>query len=151
MQQLGRVLDPEELDRADGTRGRLDVDVPEGWIAAGDTVEIIVPSRLTCARCEGGGCDECDRSGAIRLIGDEPARTLRLDLPGTRQAPVRLRLVRPLGEDAGLEQLWLELRAAPDASACCRRIPPQGASRMPWLVFLLVVVALAVTGWCARR
>lgn len=155
MHPLGRVLDPEELDRAAGPRGRLAIDVVDEWLAAGATVEIIVPSRLTCARCEGGGCDECGRGGAIRVTGDEPARTLRLALPGTGPAPSQVRLVRPLGDDAGVDQLLIELRPASAASAFCRRIalaparahgPAFAARGIVVVLVVLAVVLLALLG-----
>lgn len=133
MSTLGRVLDPEELDDAEGPRGKLAVDVPQEWMAAGDAIEIVIPRRVACARCDGGGCDECSRSGALRIEGDDDARTVRLSLP---EEPAAVRLVRPLGEDANLEQLVVELRACPEASAYVRRVP----SELP-----LVVVRRAPT------
>jgi len=139
---LGRVLDPEELDRAEGPRGRILLDVPDAWLAAGDAVELVVPARVTCARCEGGGCDECGRSGALRLPVDEAARTLRFSLPATTARNV-VRLVRPLGEDAGLEQLWVELRAAEQASSFCRRLPGDRAGFARASTFLTVALVLA--------
>lgn len=30
-------------------------------------IELELPRNVTCAACEGGGCDRCDRSGAITL------------------------------------------------------------------------------------
>jgi hypothetical protein len=124
--QLARVLDPEALDRAEGPRGRVVVDVPDAWSAAGDAVEMVVPLRVTCARCEGGGCDDCGRSGALRLPAGEAERTLVFSLPEAPEAPgvaLLLRLARPLGPDAGLAQLWIEVRSAPEASPFVRRLP----------------------------
>jgi hypothetical protein len=149
--KLARVLDPEELDRAEGARGRLVVEVPDAWLAGGDTIEVVVPPRVACARCDGGGCDACGRSGALRLPEDEAARTLRLSLPTTAEASI-VRLVRPLGPDAGLEQLWLELRAADEASPFCRRLTRASAgqrgyaalARGPLLVAVLLALALVL-------
>src|SRR5688572_25320770 len=38
--ELGRVVDPEELERADGPVGRLNIDVLEDWLAEGAEVEV---------------------------------------------------------------------------------------------------------------
>lgn len=156
---LARVLDPEELDRAEGARGHLVVVVPDAWLEAGDVVEIVVPVRVTCARCEGGGCDDCGRSGALRLAANEPERTLRLALPAAIEARNVVRLVRPLGPDAGLEQLWVELRTAAEASPFCRRLPRDRAvargyallAREPRLVGILLVLAVVLAAWLGLR
>lgn len=155
--KLGRVLDPEELDRAVGPRGRLVVQVPGAWLAEGDAVEIVVPARVACARCEGGGCDECGRSGALRLPEEEPARTLQLTLPVSGAERTVVRLVRPFGEEAGIEQLWVELHVAPQPSPFCRQLPrheegatiparPYGAPLVALAVALAMAVLAAVLG-----
>jgi hypothetical protein len=153
--ELGRVLDPEELAQAEGPRGRLVVDVPDAW-RPGSTIELVVPVRLACARCLGGGCDDCGRSGAVRLPAEEAARTLRFALPEMADEARRvLRLVRPLGAEVGLEQLLVELRRAPSASPFARRLPGAGdrAPLAPALVVVavLVVVALAAAAIASLR
>jgi hypothetical protein len=146
--ELARLLDPSDLDRAEGPRGRITVAVPAIWLAAGATVELSVPSRLVCAGCEGGGCDACGRSGAIRLrLEEEAERTFRFALPRTESERLLVRLVRPLGDDAGLEQLSVEVRAAPEASPGCHRVATGGAL-VPGVslrsVVIGAIVALAV-------
>jgi hypothetical protein len=141
--ELGRVLDPNELDRADGQRGRLTIDVLTEWLVAGDTVELVAPARIVCARCEGGGCDACERSGALRLNGDVTARTIRLTLPPTTSSRVLVRLLRPLGDDAGLEQLSVEVRASSTPGASCRRVEP-ATSRGPSLTLRSVALGIAI-------
>lgn len=37
------------------------------WLLRGETIELSLPRNLTCAACKGGGCDRCERSGAITL------------------------------------------------------------------------------------
>ena len=39
------------------------------WLEEGAAIEFELPRNVTCAECEGGGCDRCDRSGAITLRG----------------------------------------------------------------------------------
>ncbi|MBI4954871.1 MAG: hypothetical protein HY908_22810 [Myxococcales bacterium] len=68
--ELARLVDRAALDEAPGPRGRLRVTVPESWLATPSELEIRVPARLTCARCDGGGCDACGRSGAVRAFAE---------------------------------------------------------------------------------
>lgn len=139
---LGSVL--ERDDDTGGPRGRLTVDVLETWLEAGTVLEIVVPKRLACARCGGGGCDGCGRSGAIRIEGGEEERALRITLSESTRG---VRLSRPLGVDAGLDQLVIELRPAAVPSDFCRRTrgggrggPTRASIRL--LVFIAFAAAL---------
>jgi len=65
--------------------------VPHSWLETGEVVELELPRNLTCAACEGGGCDACERSGAITLRGrQELAEILKVTLP-MRQAEREVR------------------------------------------------------------
>jgi len=56
--------------------------VPGEWFDAGEVVEFELPRNLKCAACDGGGCDACERAGAITLRGrDELPEILRVTLP----------------------------------------------------------------------
>lgn len=58
------------------------VAIERDWLLHGKLVELALPRNLTCAACEGGGCDRCGRSGAIALRArGEPAESLQLTLP----------------------------------------------------------------------
>lgn len=58
------------------------VRVAREWLAAGRALELELPRNLTCAACEGGGCDLCERSGALSLRGrGEPAELIQVRLP----------------------------------------------------------------------
>lgn len=60
--------------------------VPGAWLETGEVVEFELPRNLTCAACEGGGCDACERAGAITLRGrQELPELLSVTLP-TRKA-----------------------------------------------------------------
>ena len=146
---LGSVLERDELSGEAGQRGRLTVDVLEAWLEAGTVLEIVVPGRLACARCEAGGCDGCGRSGAIRVPGDAQEGRLRITLSESARG---LRLIRPLGPDAGLDQLVLELRPAPVPSDFCGRAQAerQRSSVVPLLVLVVLVTAL-IAGLVLRR
>jgi hypothetical protein len=162
--QLGRVLDPSALDRSTGPKGRLEITLPARWIEEGAEIEIVAPKLVTCARCDGGGCESCRRSGAIRLAADPIARTVTTVLPQRDAASFALRLLHPFGPSAPLEQLIVEVRVgeapsagvsrldAPRERAATDRAEP-GAGVDPWLGFFgfaltvaaVVAAALAMT------
>ncbi|MCC6527849.1 MAG: hypothetical protein IT373_34710 [Polyangiaceae bacterium] len=168
--ELARLVDRAALDEAPGPRGRLRVTVPESWLATPCELEIRVPARLACARCDGGGCDACGRSGAVRALAatepepapepeadepapepapePEPARTdhrVTVQLPGGGR-PVAVRLVSPFGPD-GVAQLLIEVvrGATPSPSVSLVRTPalesPRSFARS---TLLLVLGALAL-------
>lgn len=151
---LGRVLDPSAADADPGPRARLRLDVPETWLTEGAELELTVPSLLACARCDGGGCDGCARSGAVRAPEDAAERTLRAHLPSLAGTPgVALRITHPFGPNHPLAQLHLELRGAAVASAGVRRVDaPAVVAPLPlalswptvaaWLALAAVVAAL---------
>jgi len=56
--------------------------VPGAWLESGEVVEFELPRNLTCAVCDGGGCDACERAGAITMRGrHEPPEILHVTLP----------------------------------------------------------------------
>jgi hypothetical protein len=60
----------------------MSVSVPEDWILAGATLEIELPRNLQCATCGGGGCDTCERSGAVSIRGrKDPVELVEVTLP----------------------------------------------------------------------
>ncbi len=125
---LGRVLDPRALDEDTGARGRIRLEVPADWLAAGCRIAVVAPRRLPCARCDGGGCDACGKSGVLRAPDAADDRRLEITLPGTERNAVALRLSDPFG--GGLvQQLIVEISAG-TASPCVTRIPDP-ALRLP--------------------
>ncbi|MRG95353.1 hypothetical protein [Polyangium spumosum] len=130
---LSRVLDPTALDACDKPRGRLVIEVPRGW--AGAVIEVVIPKRVTCARCDGGGCDGCGRRGGHRVPGEDEERLVRVRLPAAFEGGVVLRILRPFGEDgAGIAQLLIEARAGEAASVgvtWCEPAAPEAPSREP--------------------
>ncbi len=107
--------------------------VERAWLERGEVIEVTLPRNLTCAACVGGGCDRCERSGAISIRArGEPEQTLTVPLP--RRSPadidrdplVMLRIpgqggFGPKGLD--LPRGLLLLRVAAGASASDSRIP----------------------------
>ena len=71
------------------------IEVPEAWFLVGATLQIALPRLLSCARCDGGGCDACERRGAFEQqaagIASEVAVVLPIQSPEHYSA-VRLRL-----------------------------------------------------------
>jgi hypothetical protein len=155
LKELARVADPDALAAATGPRARLGIEVPSSWL--GGTLEIAAPRLLSCDRCSGGGCDGCDRSGALRAPDEAEQRVLSLRLPPDIGSGVLVRVAAPF-EASSIELLLVAVRIAESPSAGVRRIdmplalPPQPR---PWLgmaliaTLLVVVVILVVT--LARR
>jgi hypothetical protein len=76
---LGRIT---SMERPRGPDVQMSVTVPEEWMTFGATLEIDLPRNLACASCGGGGCDACERSGAVSLRGrKEPTETVEVTLP----------------------------------------------------------------------
>jgi hypothetical protein len=125
-EHLARIVDQEALESSAGPRGRHAIEVPSSW--EGSEIDVAVPTRVACARCDGGGCDTCGRRGGHRIPGDIAERTLRVRLPQTLGEGVVLRVVDPfharpdVGADAPLEQLLLVMRRGCAASAGVTRV-----------------------------
>ena len=114
-QALGRVVNIAALDECSEPRGRHAIEVPVEWVGA--EILVAVPGRLVCARCDGGGCDGCQRRGGFRVDGDEQARAVRVQLPLVMQETIVLRIVHPFGAAEGsIRQLHLEARVGLQAS-----------------------------------
>ena len=74
----------------DGPRGpdvEFKVSVPRDWLAEGASIEFELPRNLACAACGGGGCDTCERAGAISTRGrQELPELVRVNLPQPSQS-----------------------------------------------------------------
>jgi hypothetical protein len=151
---LGSVLDRDELDRAPGPWVRVDVNVPPEWAVEGASVEVEAPERAPCARCDGGGCDGCGRSGAVRLSPEPRDRTFELTLPSTLDRAVTVRVTKPFGEASDVALAFCALRPSETPSRC-RKIarlavvspsrPDQALLRyaVPFVVAVITAVAWA--------
>lgn len=142
MNRLAKVLDTEELASA-RVVAKLRVEVAVAW--AGREVSVTVPRRLVCSSCDGGGCDACGRSGALRLPESDGPRTILVVLPPSLGEGVALRLARPF-EDAEIDVLLLEVVPAERSSPSCQLVPREEAhrpgSRLVWLAAAVVFVVL---------
>lgn len=79
-QVLGKVT--TALDEERGPDALHRVVVPEDWLVGGVTVDVELPRYLSCANCEGGGCDTCQRSGALTVRErDESPEVVTVTLP----------------------------------------------------------------------
>ena len=143
---LGRLLDPRALDEGAGPRARVQSTVPAAWLTAGCRIEILAPRRLPCARCDGGGCDACGKSGVLRAPDDEAARLLEITLPPTANEAVALRLADPFGAGV-VDQVIVEIRTGA-ASPGVTRIPDPLADEpapLPPIAWRGVIVAAIAT------
>lgn len=156
---LGRLIDPDALASCSGARGKLCIEVPGAWLVGAVELAVTAPARIVCARCDGGGCDGCGRSGALRGPVEVEARTLSVHLPDGSRGGAMLRLVQPFGVAASIEQLLVEVRPASRASAGVARIAPEaalaGAPRffsraVPWLFLILAVITAVIALAVAR-
>jgi hypothetical protein len=156
---LGRLIDPDALATCSGARGKLCIEVPGAWLVGAVELLVTAPARIVCARCDGGGCDGCGRSGALRGPVEEAARTLSVHLPDGSSGGALLRLVRPFGVVASIEQLLIEVRPAGHASAGVARVAPAaalaGAPRFPlrgapWVFLILAAIAALIALVAAR-
>ena len=161
MSELGRVTDPRALDASTGTCGRVRVVIPEGWARAGAAIEVVLPPKVECGVCRGGGCDRCGCSGAHRLPAGEAERTLELSLPPLAGDAVLLRVPHPFGAAAELELLNVEVAKGEIASSCCRLMrdhaalaprasEPQASTALRWVWLVALVAVLIAAAWMAR-
>jgi hypothetical protein len=97
------------------------IKVRRDWLESGLVVDVELPRNLVCAGCDGGGCDACDRSGAITLRGrDEPAEVVQVTLPRRQR----------------VEQSDVARTAPPSETAVVLRIPEKGGLPKPELAGL---------------
>lgn len=121
-EQLAKVVDKDALDSSEGAQGRLKITVPAAWLADGAELSVAAPKLVSCARCDGGGCDSCGRSGALSGPRKPELRNLRLTLPSSDSA-VLLRLVRPF-EQGEIDQLLVQVRTGEEPSKGVSRVEP---------------------------
>jgi hypothetical protein len=169
-QVLGRVTGGADIPRGPDVSHRIRV--PSAWLGEGVLIEVELPRHLRCAACDGGGCDKCERSGALTLRGrGEPAEIIEVRLPqrgpdsATDSRPVVIRIpelggLPAEGEDLPRGNLLLGVVAATEAdpsvrlleppSAAIARVPsqrplaPEQPKRLSTAVVLLLVALLVI-------
>ncbi|HEY3668584.1 MAG TPA: hypothetical protein VGL19_21440 [Polyangiaceae bacterium] len=155
--------------------------VPRAWLESGELVELELPRNLSCAACDGGGCDQCERSGAITLRGrEELPEILHVTLParqpepdgGTRGVVIRipeqgglppvenellprgllLLRVEPADvADPGVSRITPPTPALPARPPLSLRIPKPSPSQARLIVFALAVALLLGLAFLAFR
>ncbi len=117
---LGRVVSAD-LGRPRGPDANHRIRVPHAWLKRGAVVELELPRHLVCAACDGGGCDTCERSGAVTLRErGEPADLVEVTLPGEQTDTFVIRLPERGGlppHGSGLPRGNLLLKVEPSAQA----------------------------------
>lgn len=153
-QPLGKVADPDAAAQAPGAHVAVTIRVPRAWLARGEAivVEVEAPELARCARCEGGGCDACGRSGAVRLASEAAARTFTLSLPPSLGERTALRVPSPFGAASEVGLVVCEVHVGEDAERCRRLTPEPTSSRAPlpvaWVAWVTpIAAALAAIAW----
>lgn len=141
------------------------VRVPAQWLHRGEAIAVELPRNLTCAACEGGGCDLCQRAGATSLRGrNDPPESLQLTLPVrndlVKGSSVVLRIPDRGGlpTEVGVESrgvLLLRIEVAPEADAEVHLMKSQRMSlvelavskKSPPLLRLAVLVGAGLLLW----
>jgi hypothetical protein len=129
------------------------VSLPASWLEQGASIECELPRKLRCAPCDGGGCDACERSGAIAMYepGQAPRRVVVHLSPGSR-TPRSVRLLEQggTGTDPARPRGCLMLRLEPGRTSSGVRLEgvlaPSGA-RIPVLLGLAVALAVVLYLW----
>ena len=118
---LGRVA-KTDLASPRGPDAVHRIRVPKALLKRGAAIELELPRHLVCAACEGGGCDTCDRSGAVTLRErGAPPDVISVTLPRAMsdagfviRLPERGGLAAP---ESGLPRGHLLLRVEPSAQS----------------------------------
>jgi hypothetical protein len=161
---LGRIT--TSMERPRGPDVQMAVTVPEQWMAAGATLQIALPRNLACATCGGGGCDACERSGAVSLRGrKEPTETVEVTLPapgsvdGPSSSSVRVVVVR-IPDRGGLPlvdselprgNLLLSIRTGPEAAPGVTRLAKPSLPPPPPVEIVSIGVEALAPGPPSRR
>jgi hypothetical protein len=155
--------------------------VPRAWLESGEVIELELPRNLSCAACDGGGCDQCERSGAITLRGREelpeilhvtlPARQAEAD-GGTRGVVIRipeqgglppvhenclprglllLRVEPAEVADPGVSRIVPAAKAHSFRATLSLRIPKPSPSQARVLILMVAIALLACLAFLAFR
>jgi len=156
-----RLLDPAALDAKKSPRARVSIIVPSNWLREGARLELVLPNKLRCDLCDGGGCDACGRSGAYRA--PEEGKKIALTLPRVTDDYLALRVTNPFG-DQEPALLVVRLVAGPTPSEGVtwvgpnhdvEPVVPPGMPQLPkvpvWLPWLILAIVAAILGVLTRR
>jgi hypothetical protein len=159
---LARVT--EDLDQPRGPDAMHAIEVPNAWFVEAASVELRLPRLLSCARCEGGGCDVCGRRGAFEQAGTGAPSEIVVSLPAQPEgmtAPVRLRLPghgARAAEDSGLPNGHLLLTVVPRpleaslVSTSVRKLPTSVVVQpdLPAWIWAVLRVLIRFRRWLSR-
>ena len=169
---LGKITATGKFPRGPDAKHRIRV--AQAWLEEGAAIEIELPRNLTCAACDGGGCDACERSGAVSVRSRGEARErIQVTLPACATDSGARGIVLRIPDSGGLAapdsllprgMLLLSVLGSEQADAGVRMIhstlpPPEvvrtltdpvpaGLARRPllvaWTLILLIVVSLLI-------
>jgi hypothetical protein len=169
---LGKITATGRFPRGPDAKHRIAVD--REWLEEGAAIEIELPRNLTCAACDGGGCDTCERSGAVSVRSRGEARErIQVTLPACGASSETRGIVLRIPDSGGLAApesdlprgiLLLSVLGSEQADASVRMIhstlpPPEviarlssrapaGLARRPlllvWSLILLLLFSLLI-------
>jgi hypothetical protein len=159
-QPLAKVT--SDLDQARGPDVVFSIVVSPRWF--GHTVNVELPRNLNCARCEGGGCDDCQRGGAVSLRDrDDDTHSISVSLPVIDgvERDLRLRIPHQGGASPdptlGRGHLFLTVRSGSESSPGVSLVDANETEERRALVkqslimaaglILLFFVMLRLSGW----
>ena len=160
---LGKVTQATDGPRGPDVEHRIQV--PRDWLEEGASIEFELPRNLSCALCGGGGCDACERAGAVSTRGRrELPELVQVKLPmraedgppssGARSLVIRVPAhggLPPEGSDLPRGNLLLKVKIADEPEAGVSRVEealavvaPPASQHKPGLAVWVKVLALAV-------
>ncbi|MCA9646265.1 MAG: hypothetical protein KC492_36500 [Myxococcales bacterium] len=162
-QVLGKVTHATDGPRGPDVEHRIQI--PRQWLEEGASIEFELPRNLSCAVCGGGGCDACERAGAISTRGRrELPELVQVKLPmhsddgppssGPRSLVIRVPAhggLAPEGSDLPRGNLLLKVRIAEEPEEGVTRVedalavvPPTPGPEKPAMALWVKLLAAAV-------
>lgn len=142
-QVLGKVTHATDGPRGPDVEHRIRV--ARDWLEEGASIEFELPRNLACAACGGGGCDACERAGAVSTRGRrELPELVQVKLPvrsedgppssGARSLVIRVPAhggLAPEGSDLPRGNLLLRIKVADESEPSVSRIEEAQAVALP--------------------
>lgn len=128
---------------------------PQSWLRRGNVLLVTLPRLLRCAACEGGGCDHCERRGALELRGREAVgEVVRVELSQDVDSRHVIRIPERGARAPGSEArgcLLLRVAVGPAAPGVELETASSAAhgTRPVWLWGVIAVLLAVASGWWA--
>lgn len=153
-QPLAKVTAELAGDRGPDVRSKITV--PASWLSQGGELRVTRPRRVTCEKCAGGGCANCDNRGGFGFGDDVSSEPVTVCIsPHDASSVVTVRLPH-LGvrreTDATAGHWLLDVYPAPAFSAGVSPVPtstrsPGGLGKLVWKILVMVLLLTAFWVW----